>query len=57
MKDRCLVCGATDMPQIFKGTGWCSDLHRKILQADPEHDCVADDSLGCPACEAERKMQ
>ena len=57
MKDRCLVCGATDMPQIFKGTGWCSDMHRKILQADPEHDCVADDSLGCPACEAERKMQ
>jgi hypothetical protein len=30
-KDTCEVCGTEIKVAIFKGTGWCSDDHRKQL--------------------------
>ncbi len=33
-RNRCKVCGNQAQVQSFKGTGYCSENHRKILQGD-----------------------
>jgi hypothetical protein len=34
MKDLCEYCGNEIKIQIFKGTGYCSENHRKKLEGD-----------------------
>lgn len=30
--DLCLVCGRIAVPMIFRGTGWCSEDHRRVVK-------------------------
>lgn len=32
--DICRACGQVINVQIFKGSGWCSDNHRKVIKGD-----------------------
>ena len=33
-RDICRACGQQIQVQIFKGTGHCSDVHRKVIHGD-----------------------
>jgi hypothetical protein len=40
IKGSCKVCGCPPdrMPMVFRGTGWCSENHRKELDKENKND-------------------
>ena len=43
-KDHCEVCGVEIKVAIFKGTGWCSEDHRKQLVGEAERPSAQTDA-------------